>query len=333
MISMTKEELVPVILTGHRKSGTSVFHRLFDNIDNINLYPVDISILYAYFPCFTGNAEYCEAELRSRAIQVFRKSLGFVNDENSVVKLDLDDLVDIFSEKIMTKDLRDKSEMILAVYETWASYQKIQTTSLPFVFKETSQAIFFKYFKEKFPKLKMISLIRDPRDNYAALSVGVDKYYSKFGEESIDVLASLINRVRMDLMAAKKNQQLYPESFLAIRFEDLMAEPEKVMRKVAAFLGIEYVDSMLTPTIMGQPYRGNSHEGKVFSGLSAQNVGSWNQRISDNEAMIIEYWLADVMDYWDYDVKFNFEDSQSSFTEFYEMYNCKYFYHDGFETP
>jgi hypothetical protein len=330
---MTKQELLPVILTGHRKSGTSVFHRLFDNLDSINLYPVDISILYAYFPCFTGNKEICETDLRSRVIRVFRKGLELVNDENSVVKIDLDELSDIFTARIAGRDLRDKSEMILAVFEAWASYQKIQVTTLPFVFKETSQAIFFKYFKEKFPKLKMISLIRDPRDNFAALRAGVDNYYSGFGEESIDVLASLINRVRMDLIAAKQNQQRYPESFLAIRFEDLMVQPEETMRKVAGFLDIEYVDSMLVPTILGQPYSGNSHDGKVFSGLSTQNVGNWSRRISNDEAMIIEYWLADVMELWDYELNFEYADSQSSFSKFYEMYNCKYFYHDSITDP
>ena len=48
-----QEELF--ILTGHRKSGTSMFHRLFDGHPDINLYPVDLSILYAYFPCFTSD--------------------------------------------------------------------------------------------------------------------------------------------------------------------------------------------------------------------------------------------------------------------------------------
>lgn len=331
MSEISRENFLPVILTGHRKSGTSVFHRLFDNIDSINLYPVDISILYAYFPCFTSNKK-SEEELRARVLQVFQKSLSLVNVENNIKKLDLDKLSDFFLDKISSVDMRDKSQMILAVYDAWNSYQQIHNSALPFVFKETSQAIFFKYFKERFPNLKMISLIRDPRDNYAALRVGVEKYYSKFGEESIDVLASLINRVRMDLLAADSNQRLYPDSFLAIRFEDLMAQPEKIMRKVSEFLEIEYSDSMLAPTFMGQPYRGNSHEEKVFSGLSTRNIGNWGQRISEHEAKTIEYWLADVMEPWNYELCYEKEDSQSTFSEFYEMYNCKFFYHDAFRS-
>ena len=50
---MNKNNFTPFILSGHRKSGTSLFRRLFDNIDEINLYPVDLTVLYSYFPYYS----------------------------------------------------------------------------------------------------------------------------------------------------------------------------------------------------------------------------------------------------------------------------------------
>jgi len=40
-------------ITGHRKSGTSLLNKLFDNHEELNVYPTDISILYAFFPQFS----------------------------------------------------------------------------------------------------------------------------------------------------------------------------------------------------------------------------------------------------------------------------------------
>jgi len=43
-----------IFLTGHRKSGTSVFHKLFEGHSKVNSFPVDLSVFYAYFPCFVA---------------------------------------------------------------------------------------------------------------------------------------------------------------------------------------------------------------------------------------------------------------------------------------
>ena len=69
---INKEDTPLVILTGHRKSGTSMFHRLFDGVDGVNLYPPDISILYAYFPYFTSRNSISDNELRNRLVCVVR---------------------------------------------------------------------------------------------------------------------------------------------------------------------------------------------------------------------------------------------------------------------
>ena len=43
-----------IFLTGHRKSGTSLLHRLFDNHPDIDVYPTDLTIFYKYFPYHTS---------------------------------------------------------------------------------------------------------------------------------------------------------------------------------------------------------------------------------------------------------------------------------------
>ena len=71
-------------------------------------------------------------------------------------------------------------------------------------------------------------------------------------------------------------------------------------------------------------------DGKDFNGISSEHVGKWKQRISEKEAMIIEFWLDDIMRLWGYESEFGYKDRQSAFSEFYDWYNSKYFYHDSF---
>ena len=44
-----------IFLTGHRKSGTSLLLRLFDNHPDIDVYPTDLTLFYNYFPYYTSN--------------------------------------------------------------------------------------------------------------------------------------------------------------------------------------------------------------------------------------------------------------------------------------
>ena len=44
-----------IFLTGHRKSGTTLLHSLFDDHPDIDVYPTDFTFFYSYFPYFTEN--------------------------------------------------------------------------------------------------------------------------------------------------------------------------------------------------------------------------------------------------------------------------------------
>jgi hypothetical protein len=309
-----------------------MFSRLFDGHPDLIVYPVDISLLYAYFPCFAYRPDATEGELTERIITVIKKCLFDVQEsEGSSDLVDVNRFSDLLLHSLSGRNLRKRGDVIIAVADAWCSYKGMPNNERPFLFKETSQSVFFNELKAELPGLKMISLIRDPRDNYAALKAGVGKHYSKLGEGERETLASLLNRARMDLLSAEENQDQFPEDFMAIRFEDLIANPSEVMKHIAEFVGIRFVESLLVPTAIGRKYEGNSYDGKKFDGMSAENIGKWEHRISDKEAMIIEYWLGDVMGRWGYQKCFSRAQAQSAFAEFYNWYNCNYFFSDRFK--
>lgn len=317
-----------IILTGHRKSGTSMFHRLFDNHPDLYIYPVDISVLYAYFPFFTNKYKANPRELRSRLKKVINKSLEFLNDANN---FSVEGFADSVCKELTDEELCSKEKVISSIAQNWVKLYYRSDKAKPFLFKETSQSIFLNEFLRFEVPIKMISLVRDPRDNYAAIKAGVNKYYSKMGENELESLASLINRSRLDLLSAKINMDKFPNDFLAVSFEDLVSDTTKNIKNICDFLGIEYSRTLEVPTSFGRKYEGNNFDGKKLNTVSSVNVNKWESRITEQEAKIIEYWLQDVMLEWGYKPKYSVLESGKLFADFYNWYNTKYFYKDSFE--
>ena len=52
-----------VFLCGHRKSGTTLFRDLLDGHPALAVYPVDLALLYAYFPDFMSTHPDPDARL------------------------------------------------------------------------------------------------------------------------------------------------------------------------------------------------------------------------------------------------------------------------------
>jgi hypothetical protein len=320
-----------IFATGHRKSGTSVFLKLFEGHREINSFPIDVSLFYGYFPCFVANHSSHDA-LKSRLRVVLERITAPMEGKVPVGARSpfvFKAFWTAFERHIENGPLDRRSVMLEYLLRSFAEATDLDPDK-PWIVKETSQAIFARELMEDLPHLRMLNLVRDPRDNYAALKVGVSGYYEKLGEDEKKTLASLINRARMDFLASRVQEKQYPERFLSIRFEDVALCTEETMRNVAQFCGLSFNRSLLTPTFLGQDYSGNSHEGVVFKGVSAENISRWRERISENEAMIIEFWLQDVMQDFGYPPAFDPKDSAAAFAEFYEWYNCHYFFHDPF---
>ncbi len=320
-----------IILTGHRKSGTTLLHRLFDNHPGLNIYPVDISLLYAYYPCWT-NKKLSAGQLKDRFSLVVKKSTSeFVGQKilKDGSKFDSNVFLEIIWKNYNPSDLIQPHLIIDAISNSYCEYLRLDK-SLPFLFKETSQIINLKRILEKNTDVKMLQIIRDPRDNYSAIKDGVSNYYKDMGEDEMKSLASVLNRAKLDLELARKELQSKSNNFYTTHFEHLTADPEKTLRKIANDLQIDWHNNLTSPTFLGGKFTGNNHAGDKFQGITSSNVGRWKERISKNEACIIEGWLADIMTYWGYQLEYSHDDHVNALSDFYAWYNCKYFFSDSF---
>ena len=320
------------MLTGHRKSGTTLLHKLFDGHPEINVYPNDISLLYAFFPCW-ANSDISLNEKKQRITRVLKKSTSSASGlavSERVNSFDPDCFVKIFWKHCEDNCLSKPSGLIKALSFAYCDYAELDT-SLPFLFKETSQAVNFQGMIDDGLDVECIQIIRDPRDNYAAIKEGVTDYYKKMGEGERESLASLLNRASLDLHLAKDLMSSKEFNYSTLRFEDLVENPDNEMKELAKRVGISWAESLLFPTFLHRDYFGNNHGGEKLVGISAKNAGKWVERISKIEAAIIEGWMEKVMLDWGYQLTHTKEDQRRALQDFYAWYNCRYFYRDSFQ--
>lgn len=323
----------PVLfLTGHRKSGTTLLARLFDDHHDVDLYVPDVSLFYAYFPTFAARLN--DAAARARIESVVRQS--FERQFRRLPKgvpapRKLLDFASVLAAGLSSDALRRRGRFLAEFVDLWAHFRALPEDRI-LVLKETSQAACFLELREALgTRLRMLALLRDPRDNYAALKAGVMGYYAELGEGDRETLASALNRMRWDLLVAKSHVDTGVEGFATMRFEALVANPRAAMEEVCAFADIGFRPSMLVPTTFGHPYVGNNHDGQAFDGISAANLGRWRTRISTEEAQVIECWLGREMAAWSYEPESEPDARLLAFAEFYDWYNSRYFFSDSFD--
>ncbi len=105
-------------------------------------------------------------------------------------------------------------------------------------------------FLADYPDGRIVSSVRDPRTWYVSSRAHSPETYPD-PARAIDQWRRSTEAV-LALAAAK------PESHFFVAYEALIADPPRVMARLAAWLGIEYLDILTVPTYLGQPVPPNS---------------------------------------------------------------------------
>ena len=93
---------------------------------------------------------------------------------------------------------------------------------------------------QAYASARIIHMLRDPRNRYDEMlrSTPPKVRLGRVGVNTADWLESA--------RLAERNQQRYPHNYLVLSYESLVSQPEGTLRKVCAFIGVEYVPAMLT---------------------------------------------------------------------------------------
>ena len=161
------------------------------------------------------------------------------------------------------------------------------------------------------PSTKYIHILRDPKDNFASVgSSFLKRVRSRVKREA------LLWRYRIwsaqSFYYAKRNLEKFgAEHYMVVRFRDLCLEPERMMTEIASFIGIPVKDILFQPTRAGYFYPGNNKDGTVFTGISADNISRWKERIPPYYAQVMESQPSEYLQDFNYQQHFS-EDERAS---------------------
>ena len=82
-----------VLLTGHRKSGTTLLHRFFDNTKGFNVYPNDFCYFYMFFPGYAEKYKKNKSAAIKRLININKIKLKDFCKQYNYPLLDLKKMI------------------------------------------------------------------------------------------------------------------------------------------------------------------------------------------------------------------------------------------------
>ncbi|HUP76694.1 MAG TPA: sulfotransferase [Acidimicrobiales bacterium] len=139
------------------------------------------------------------------------------------------------------------------------------------------------------PGVKIIHMIRDPRDRYDASIAKWPKGKGRAG--------GAVARWRYSAKLAERHAQRHPDAYLIVRFEDLIRRPEPTVRDVCAFIGEQFEPSMMR---MGgaEKHRALLLDGRTSSDapiLSDRFIGQFRRSVSKPDIAFIQLHTAGPM--------------------------------------
>jgi hypothetical protein len=148
--------------------------------------------------------------------------------------------------------------------------------------------------KAYYPHAKFIHVIRDPRATVSSL-IRSDLHRSNplFGAR----------RWAGDVAAGLALKAQYPDDMLEVRYEELVAAPEVVLRRVCEFLELAF-----HPTMLEYHHEGTKEYDAIFNAAhsalnespKADRIDAWRKHLTADDIALIEWVCADIMGQVDY---------------------------------
>lgn len=169
--------------------------------------------------------------------------------------------------------------------------------------------------REGFPNLKVVHLLRDGRD------VALSFRSAPFGPKHVYPAAH--HWARFLSAAEAAGAALGEGSFLVIRYEDLVRDPERELRRICALLGEDYDPAMLGYHRQNVAYPTDERNARNLKRpVQGDTCGRWRTGLTIREQRIFEAIAGDHLERYGYPVL----QSRPRLTD-WERISCRYIEH------
>lgn len=211
----------PVFLLGFQRSGTTLLRLLLDAHSSLAI-PFESFVLIDFWRRRSTYGDLCTLEQRARLVEDLIRAKGISSWNPRVSRIDID-----------LESCTSYAATIDALFTAYARH----CGKTRWGDKTPSYTSDFHILNLLFPEARFVHLIRDGRD--AALSL----VRQPWGPSDFPSALRKWNEV---VGWARKMGAMLPSArYLEIRYEDLIADPESVLRSVTSFVGLEYEPQML----------------------------------------------------------------------------------------
>ncbi len=211
----------PLFLLGFPRSGTTLLRLLLDSHSSLAI-PFESFVLIDFYHKRQQYGDLSTMDLRVRLVDDLLSAKGISAWQPTVIRLDV--------------DLDRCTSYAATVDQIFGAYARKCGKSL-WGDKTPYYTSHIHVLNELFPNAKFVHLVRDGRD--AALSLVRQPWGPK------DLLTALQQWNEIVGWSRKMGRMLPPDRYLEVRFEDLTSNPEHGLRRITAFLGIEFEPAML----------------------------------------------------------------------------------------
>ena len=300
----------PIFVLGCHKSGTTLIRNLLDGTPDVFAIPIEthffqhLGFWVAYELMYSLPEKLSFEEVVNRLYTEIQESNGkpgyqmkwgdsFIPGSWDVSRF-RDYLYDNGQAYFESNDIK-------AFFDCFVEAMHISLFGAPprsctrFIEKSVENAEFAALIKSLYPDAKFIHVVRNP---YATL-VSLRKF--KYLVRNHYPFVGPLTRSMENSYHYLYHNQTHISDYLVIRFEDLLTDPNTIMRKVANFCGVDFDEIMLRPTFLnGKDWSGNSMSERYFKGISTHPINSWEKDISNMETEIVNQLFPHVLQDYGY---------------------------------
>ncbi len=199
----------------------------------------------------------------------------------------------------------DVDSVMAAVLKRGISYASIYDEVMKYYLGRVERTIWGEYvamqwrsipaFVNMYDNARAIHIYRDPR---SVMSSWKKTAYQTEHQH----LNTFFNWLDSAQCVERYSRELPASKYLPIKYEDIMAEPEKHTRQLCEFIGVDFQAEMLQP----ETWHGrlptqflinpkSAHEGENIRGFSTSRTKNWVKNLDDSEISVLELVCHDQM--------------------------------------
>jgi hypothetical protein len=153
--------------------------------------------------------------------------------------------------------------------------------------KTPQHALISELLCEWYPGAAILHVLRDPRDAVASLQ--------RMPWAANSVVTNAQTWLACNLAARRSAHR---PGYLLVRYETLVAQPERELGRICAHLGEDYVPDMLVP---GHPAPGYVPWGRLSRGpVTMERLGKWREELTARDVALIEWTVGPHMQSFGY---------------------------------